>query len=151
LARYGVPVQSKRSSVGHMLVAPPHTVPSARPGLLSRRPPRRTCEEAWQSPGRRRSWGWSQTQTRRSSGWPKFDRPMRRARCVAPLERAQPARWSGRTRSDTRGRNASGRWRCSYQKEGECHTSRTLIVGYIHVTFFGKLWNLNFSKFKKGL
>jgi hypothetical protein len=36
----------------------------------------------------------------------------RRSGCVAPLERAKPARRSDRTRSDARERDASGRWRC---------------------------------------
>jgi hypothetical protein len=39
---------------------------------------------------------------------------MRRSGCVAPLERAQLARRSGRTRSDTRGRDASSRCSCPY-------------------------------------
>jgi hypothetical protein len=38
----------------------------------------------------------------------------RRSDCVVPLERAQLARWSGWMRSDTRGRDASARWRCPY-------------------------------------
>jgi hypothetical protein len=35
-----------------------------------------------------------------------------RSSYVAPLERAKPTRLSGRTRSDTRGRDASAHWRC---------------------------------------